>query len=427
MRLLLITYYFPPCGGAAVQRWVKWLPDLIKAGFEVTVLTTRDGDYPVLDESLLADIPPQVRVLRTRTPSWDMWWKLLSGKTSALPHGSLVAEGRSSLARRVLVWMRLNLIIPDLRRFWNPAANKSAVAFLRQNPIDIVITTGPPHSTHLLGLRLKQRFKFAWVADWRDPWTSIYYLQLNPPSRLSMWLHRRLEKKVAYAADLNIVVSEYLQSELAGARSRVIYNGFDASKFPPAPAAISAKKDRDILRLKYVGNVTEGQDLEALADVVANGLEAVDFELSFVGTKLRPEQDKLLRERFGGKLRCTGFLPHQEALREMRSAHILLMLVNYYPGSQGMLTTKLFEYLAAGKKILCLGPHGGEAEKLILEYSAGSCFDKSELGAAKDFLRSWHGVWCSGMSMDNSADVSALSSQSQALKLVEHLRRLKKG
>ena len=427
MRLLLITYYFPPCGGAAVQRWVRWLPDLIKAGFEVTVLTTRDGDYPVLDESLLADIPPPVRVLRTRTPSFEKWWNLLAGKTSALPHGSLETEGKSSLARRVLVWMRLNLIIPDLRRFWNPTAYKSAVDFLRQNPIDIVITTGPPHSTHLLGLRLKQRFKLDWVADWRDPWTSVYYLQLNPPSRLSMRLHRRLEKKVAHTADLNLVVSEYLKTELAGANSCVIYNGYDSSKFSSFSSAPTDPVARVILRLKYVGNVTEGQDLEALSDVISNGLEALDFELSFVGTKLNPEQDALLRECFGCKLRYTGFLPHQEALREMRSAHILLMLVNYYPSSQGMLTTKLFEYLAAGKKILCLGPHGGEAEKLILEYSAGACFDKSELDAAKHFLRTLHQDWVSGMSLDNRADVSALSSQSQALKLIEQLRRLKKG
>ncbi|HRQ68571.1 MAG TPA: glycosyl transferase, partial [Candidatus Syntrophosphaera sp.] len=157
MRILLISYYFPPCGGAAVQRWHKWLPVLVESGIEVTVLTTASGDYPVLDPSLEQEIPPQVKVLRSGAPSTAKLWKALFGKRSSVPYGDLSTNAKTGFLRKALIWARLNLIIPDARKFWNPSALKTATAFLKTNLVDAVITTGPPHSTHLIGLELKKR------------------------------------------------------------------------------------------------------------------------------------------------------------------------------------------------------------------------------------------------------------------------------
>ncbi|MGC9362669.1 MAG: glycosyl transferase, partial [Candidatus Syntrophosphaera sp.] len=153
MRLLLITYYFPPCGGASVQRWLKWLPDLVEKGFDVTVLTTLDGDYPARDESLLREIPPEVEVLRISTPKFSKFWKIMFGSDKTIPYGDLSPDSKDGFLRRVLIWTRLNLIIPDMRRIWNPRAYKAALAHLREKPADVLITTGPPHSTHLIGLK----------------------------------------------------------------------------------------------------------------------------------------------------------------------------------------------------------------------------------------------------------------------------------
>ncbi|MBW6513406.1 MAG: glycosyl transferase [Candidatus Syntrophosphaera sp.] len=427
MRLLLITYYFPPCGGASVQRWLKWLPDLVQRGFEVTVLTTRSGDYPYLDDSLLAEIPPEVKVLRSHAPSSGKIWKLLMGRNSSLPHGNLGSMKNAGLRHKIIVWLRLNLVIPDLRKAWNPSAYKTAVEHLRHNPTDIVITTGPPHSTHLLGLKLKQRHKLRWVADWRDPWTSIYYLKLNPPSALSMRIHRHLERKVALGADLNTVVSEYLAKQLPSVNSSVVYNGFDARKFDSLRDQTFGNENGTTFRLKYVGNITEGQEIGLLIRMIAEALQGERYQLVFIGTRLSDEQRELLRDLMPGSHLARDFVPHQEALAEMVDSEVLLLLINYYEGSEGMLTTKLFEYLASGTKIFCLGPKGGEAEKLILGYDAGAFLDAEDTKNGQDYLRKLFKAWERKEDIENHRDVSALSSQNQALKLIKQLEGIKRG
>jgi glycosyltransferase involved in cell wall biosynthesis len=425
MRLLLISYYFPPCGGAAVQRWLKWLPELVEKGFEVTVLTTLNGDYPIRDESLLGEIPSEVEILRVPTPSVSRIWKMIFGSGTRLPYGDLSSTKKDNILRRMLIWIRLNLVIPDMRRIWNPGAYKAAIQHLRKKPTDILITTGPPHSTHLLGLKLKNRFKITWVADWRDPWTGIYYFQLNPPSAPSMSLHKKLERKVAMNSDLNTVVSQHLANQLPGKHNVVIHNGFDAQKFTLIQSEESSRTES--FRLKYVGNLTEGQKFQPLIEIIIDALSNEDFCLTFVGTGLTPEQKNYLEDVIPGKYVCKEFVPHDEALREMKDAEVLLLLINYYEGSQGMLTTKLFEYIASGTAILCLAPKTGEAEAMITQYSAGACFEVKKKQAAVDYLRGVHGIWAEGKEIKNKKDVSALSSQNQVLKLIKEFHSLKRS
>ena len=420
MRILLISYYFPPCGGAAVQRWLKWLPELVDAGFEVTVLTTEGGDHPVQDTSLLKEIPPEVRVLRSEAPSLSKFWKLLFGEKSELPHGSLDLETNASPLKKALVWTRLNLIIPDVRKIWNPSALRHATRFLRKNPVDLVITTGPPHSTHLVGLKLKQRHNVKWVADWRDPWSSIYYLKLNPPSKFSLNLQRRLEQKVAKSADLNIAVSNHLASQLPSKNTEVIYSGFQ-----PVPVS-EAEEKTSKYRIKYVGNITEGQRFEEAVKLIKNALAGKDFELRFVGTALSQNQRKFLADNLPGQHSISGFLPHQQALAEIADCELLLLLINYYDGFQGMLTSKLFEYIGSGNRIFCLGPRGGEAEELINKYGHGACFDVDETALAGAKLKSLYEAWEAGENDKNQADNAELSSARQAQKLIALLRGLNK-
>lgn len=427
MRILLITYYFPPCGGVSVQRWLKWLPDLVQKGFEVTVLTTLDGDYPLRDENLLAEIPPEVRVIRTRTPQLGKLWQLILGKKSSIPYGNLGQSDSDGLLRKVLIWLRLNLIIPDIRMFWNPRALRAAVDYLRKHPTDIVITTGPPHSTHLVGLKLKRRFGIPWLADWRDPWTSIYYLKLNPPSAPSRLMHRYLERKVALNADLNTIVSENWAAQLPGNNTRVIYNGFDSRKTALINWGDKDEKRTGPFLLKYVGSLTEAHDFGLLVDVLSRIEKDLDFELIFVGTTLTKEQSDQLEKQIPGKFRITGFVSHQQALQEMADANLLLILIKNVDGFEGMLPAKTFEYIAAKAKILYLGPHGGETEKLIRKFEAGAGFDNSETSATLDYLRSLYVSWKSGQDIRNQKDVSALSSQNQAVKLISCLESIKKG
>lgn len=425
MRILLISYYFPPCGGAAVQRWHKWLPELVEKGFEVTVLTTEDGDYPVLDPSLTKEIPPQVKVLRSGTPSTARLWKLLFGQQSSVPYGDLSTSRSTGFFQKALIWARLNLIIPDARKFWNPSALRAATAYLRANPTDVLITTGPPHSTHLIGLELKKRHHLRWIADWRDPWSTVYYLKLNPPCGLSLRRHRALERKVAETADLNIVVSRHLARQLTGKNKVVIYNGYDARKSALAKKDMQPATDR--FRIKYVGNVTGGQKLAESLALIRSAFPEGGYELSFVGSRLSPDQLRILAEEIPGSYIYKGFMPHERALAEMADCELLLLLINYYEGFEGMLTTKLFEYIASETKIFCISPHGGEAEELITKYQAGACFNIDEKGAAAEFLSSLYASWKNGENLRNKADTSDLSAQEQAGKLISWLKGEKKG
>ena len=183
MKILLLSYYFPPCGGAAVQRWLRFSRALVKQGHSLTVITTEDGDYPYMDESLLAKLPPKLKVLRSRPLGFGRLWSILGQKH--LPYGSLRTEIRDSFITKLLYWLRLNLIVPDLRIGWNPSAYKLAEKELKADRYDYVISTGPPHSTHLIGLKLKRRYGIQWRTDFRDPMSDIYYLKLSQIGRAS--------------------------------------------------------------------------------------------------------------------------------------------------------------------------------------------------------------------------------------------------
>ncbi len=424
MRVLLITYYFPPCGGAPVQRWLKWLPDLVANGFEVTVLTTEDGDYPVRDESLLAEIPQEIEVVRCPAPNPGKIWSVAGRRKTKLPYGDLSKNSHPGKFKRILIWLRLNLIVPDLRVVWNPGAYWCAVGILRTRPIDLIITTGPPHSTHLLGLKLRKRFPVKWAADWRDPWSTIYYLQLNPPLKPVLAWHQYLERRVARGADLNVFVSEYLARQFKDFNTTVLYNGFDSRKLSHVPESYAT--DSRVFRIKYVGRLTEGQDFDFLLKIIEDSLADKSVLLKLVGTALSGEQVAQLTEILPDKHEIIEFVPHSRALDEMANSEALILLINDYPGFEGMLTTKLFEYLASGTPILCLGPHGSEAESLISEYKAGGCFARSETQQAGQYLRGLFTDWQTGQARRVKSDVGPLSSQAQALKLIGKLHAIEK-
>ncbi len=355
-KLLLISYYFPPCGGAAVQRWLRLLPALVDKGYQVTVITTENGDYPHIDTSLLAKVPSEIKVLRSRPFSFTHIWRALGQKE--LPYGSLEHKKEDGLLKRALYWIRLNVIIPDARIGWNGSAYKLALTELRTADYDGVITTGPPHSTHLIGYKLKQKHGVRWFSDFRDPWSEIYYLQLGKPSKLTMLAHKYLEAKVIKNSDAVLVVSKAIAHALPAGNKAVLYNGYSAEDFTEHKYQKSDK-----FRIKYVGQLTAGQNIQPLKQALQACKELAEIELSFIGTGEVPA--------FTQPVRKMPFVPHREAIREIVNAELVVLVINDYQGFEGMLTTKLFEYIAARTPILCISKPGGEAEELINRTNSG--------------------------------------------------------
>lgn len=400
MKLLLISYYFPPCGGAAVQRWLRFVTALTKQGHQVTAITTQDGDYPYLDDSLLAKLPPNIKILRSRPLNYSGLWRNLGQKE--LPYGSLESKKSDSALKRFLYWVRINLIVPDMRIGWNAGAYKLAAAELKRNSYTAVITTGPPHSTHLIGLKLKARFHITWCTDFRDPWSDIYYLKLNPPSRITMKLHKRLEKKVIQSADLNFIVSRSIAESLPEGRKEVLYNGFDKADFQDL-----SYQRVSMFRIKYVGQLTAGQDSSLLLDAVSELPFLSDTEISFIGTRDLPSTQL--------PVRITPFLPHREALNELVNAELLVLIINTYEGNKGMLTTKLFEYIASRSPILCIAAPGGEAEEIILQTKSGVVLQDKQ--AIMSHISTLYSLWQQGNDLRCQGDISFLDTDNQISKL----------
>lgn len=400
-KILLITYYFPPCGGAGVQRWMRILKYLPAMGWDVTVLTTNNGDYPIIDESLTAQIPEDIRVIRTKTPVFGNFYKRFTKDKDGLPYGSLKAKTTDSLIKRILYWLRINIIIPDARIIWNRFAYKEAVKLLNQERFDLVITSSPPHSTQLVGLKLKQKFNLKWVTDFRDPWADIFYLKSAGQNRIAYQINKRWEKRVIESADLNLVISDSIKEGFPAGEKITFTNSFDPADFSVIPYIRSEK-----FRIKYVGKITEAQDIESVITALNELPETFSaLEFTFIGT--------FVYNPFNSDFTVVvkDYLPHAEAIGEMINAELLVLLINDYPDNEGMLTTKLFEYLGAKVPILCVGPDVGDAKEIIEATKAGFSCEYGDIEAIKGYVSAVFSDWQLGKTptMNNNENYSIVN------------------
>ncbi|HCX59281.1 MAG TPA: glycosyl transferase [Candidatus Cloacimonas sp.] len=407
MRILLISYYFPPCGGAPVQRWIRFIPRLVEAGCHITVLCSKDGDYPFLDEALCAKIPDSVKVIRVKAPSLQKGWKALFGKDKAIPYGRLPRQ--AGIFAQFLIRLRLNLIIPDLRVFWNPAAYKAAFEELKRGHYDLIITTGPPHSSHLIGMKLRRQLSIRWLADFRDPWSEIHYMKLNPPCALTRKLHKYLEAKVLASTDTALIVSEAISKALPEGKKEVILNGYDPRDFEGMKYSASG-----VFRIKYIGQLTAGQDPDIISELCRNIKR--DFRLSFFGTRLNPEEELSLSKSCANPVEMKAFVSHKEALKEMVDSELLLLLVNDYEGNQGILTTKLFEYIASGSPILCFSHPSSAAARILMTIDNAKVFSYQDIADAT--------AWVDKMELGQrrKGNIDSYSIDKQLVKLLDALK-----
>lgn len=387
--VLFITYYWPPSGGAGVQRGLKFVKYLPQHGVRPLVLTVdpAQASYPASDPSLLADVPADVRVLRT--PSFEPLRLLAAlGGKGAVPHAGFATGGREGLLKRAMRWVRGNWMIPDARRGWVRHAVKAAIPLIEQEGIGTVVISSPPHSSQLIGLRLKERFpRLRWIADLRDPWTDIYFAAELLKGRRARRIDGAYETAVLRQADAVVVVGPSMRTAFVQSHGRelehklhVIPNGYDAddlrgiARHPPP-------KDR--LRITYVGTMAGSYAPQAFFEAVAQaaGRASLPIEIRFVG-----QVGEAVREaaaRAGVAHRCVWNAPvaHAKALEEMVAAHVLLLVIPEGPGAERILTGKLFEYLAAQRPILGLGPEDGDAARIVAECGAGAFFARERTAA----------------------------------------------
>ncbi|QNM97369.1 glycosyltransferase [Chitinimonas koreensis] len=402
MRILLIAYYYPPLGGAGVQRPLKFSKYLARAGVELTVICA-DNPHYTQDASMLAEIPAGAEVIRIAhapLPARVLAWlrRRRSGTAATKPARPAAVQSAPLSAtggwreRLLRLWSALQY--PDEQRAWAAAAYPQARRLVESGRIDLILSTSAPVSAHWLAWRLARASGTAWVADFRDLWLG------NPAYQAPRWrrtLDRRLEAALLDAADGVTTVTETLAARLTAQRSRTalpvraISNGFDEADFAdlqPLP------RNPHIRRIVHVGTFYGHQSPEPLLDAAAlaleqGRLEAQQLQVRLIGN-IGSRFDGAL-QRFEachpGVLERVGYMAHREALREMVSADALLLVVGGSGESvQGVMTGKIFEYLRAGRPILMIGPADCAAAELIGQCGAGAVVPQHDTAAIADRL-----------------------------------------
>ncbi len=390
-KILIITYYWPPCGGAGVQRWLKFTKYMPEFGWEPYVLTV-DPDYaryPAIDESLKKDINPSLEVYKTKALNYFRFGKSFKSSVNEISGSD---TGNNSINNRVARLIRGNFFIPDPRKGWNRYAIRKASELIREEGINYVVTTSPPHSTQLIGLKLKSLFPdINWICDLRDPWTDIYYYNKFPgiwPARL---YDRRLERKVLITADKIITVGKSM-AELFVKKIKdkekditVITNGYDEEDFE----GISFDRGNNRTVITYVGSMSDQYPirgfLATLNELYLSGeLKKLAFRL--VGNISSGIKAIIDRFPVSDAIEYISYTDHKKAIKYMADSTILLMLIPDNKQNKIIITGKLFEYLRSKRVILCIGPPEGDAAGIINEMNSGSTFEDNDIESIKSFL-----------------------------------------
>jgi len=372
-KVLLITYYWPPSGGSGVQRWLNFTKYLSDFNIEPIVFTVSNPNYAIEDNSLI--VSENIKVIRQ--PIWEPYRlaSFFSGKNTKETSSGFLDESHS-YKTRIVNYIRANYFIPDARKYWVKPSVKFLKKYISENKIDTIITSGPPHSLHLIGLKLQEGLNLKWIADFRDPWTQIDYFHKLPFSKRAKEQHFYLEKLVAQKANAILVVSKTMQSFYAKFNKNVfvISNGFD-----------SVKTDNQVdldkkFSLTHIGLLNADRNPEMFWEVI-NELrnEYQDFNeailIKLVG-RVAPEVIKSIsKNSLNDAVELIDYLPHNQVMAYQKTTQILLLFVNRVPSAKGIMTGKIYEYLQAKRPILAIAPTDGDLADVINKTQSGNVID----------------------------------------------------
>lgn len=429
-KVLIITYYWPPVGGAGVQRWLKFSKYFREFGWEPVIYTPSNPDFPIYDETLLKDVPKDLTVIKTEiTEPYDIYRKIMRKKKNETVNQGFLSEGKENTSlQSLMIWIRGNFFIPDARKFWIKPSIKYLSNYIKKNKIDAVISTGPPHSMHLIAMGLKLKHNTPWIADFRDPWTQIdFYSQLKLSSFADR-KHKQLENKVLTKANKVVTVSPSCASDLGKLGNRkvdVITNGFDADDFsvneqlPLYPGFTfhhtgALNKDRNPYTLwKVLGDLCkENQALKK------------DLVLKFTGKTDAIVFESLKEQGLNDNAQRIDYMSHSEIVKAMMQSPILLLPLNNTPNNKGVLSGKLFEYLAAKRPIFGIGMPDGDAAQILNETQAGSICDFDDYEGTKKAVLSLYEKYKNNQLSINSSSIDKYSRKSCALEYTQLLNHI---
>lgn len=424
-RALIITYYWPPAGGPGVQRWLKFVTYFKEFGIEPVVFIPDNPHYPLQDKSIVSEISDGIEIIRFPIKEPYRLAKIFSKKKTNQVSSGIITSKKQSFLERMLLWIRGNFFIPDARIGWVKPSVAFLNKYLSENKIDVVITSGPPHSLHLIGMALKENKGVKWLADFRDPWTTIHYhnsLRLNNTSKKK---HLELESKVLNYADFVVVTSKNTKlefQEITKTPIEVITNGYDISEKIISIPDVS-------FSLVHIGSLLSDRNPEVLWKVLSELIIedpsfAKDLNIKLAGAL---SDDILFSiKKAGLKENCNvlGYVSHQQAIQLQHNAQILLLVEMDRPETKAIIPGKLFEYLAAERPIIAMGPCGSDVETIIEETNSGKYFGYSEEEKLKDQIRSYYKEFKLGRIAINSQNISKYSRRVLTSKMSDLILKL---
>ena len=440
-RVLIITYYWPPSGGSGVQRWVKFAKYLPKEGWQPVIYTPENPELTTIDKTLAAEIPREAEIVKTHIFEPYGIYRKLMGKGSSTDLKALTSAGsdgnevnpvnggKKSWKQKLSLYIRGNFFIPDPRIMWARPSVKFLKSYLKKHPVDAIVSTGPPQSMHLIGLELSKATGLPWLADFRDPWTKIFYfkhLELTPRSEAK---HQALEKKVGDGATRVIAVSPMVKKDFEAITStpvELITNGFDEEDFNDPFEA------DEYFNITHTGLFASDGDPEILWKVLAAKCqEDKEFRkllrIRLVGKTDQEIVNSIETAGLGPNLVNLGYQSHEVAVREQRNASVLILPLRKEPEYEAVLPGKLFEYLASRRPILGIGQTDGAMAQVVRNTGSGIVYDWNDEQKIRRWVDfSWE-EFKNHELLDNATDISMYSRRRLTKRLASLLEEITKS
>ena len=397
-RVLIISYYWPPSGGPGVQRWLKFVKYLPEYNIEPILFVPKNANYPLIDNSLTDKVDTDLKVIThpiTEISKFLPKFEFLKSVRA----GNISIPANQSFFQKVFFFIRGNLFIPDMKIFWKNSSVNFLSDYISKNNIDAIITTGPPHSVHLIGLELKRKLDVKWISDFRDPWVNLNYLNRFHLLSSSKKSHKSLRNKVLINSDAVIVTSEKLKNLFLNITTNVfkITNGFDYIN-----KEINLDKKFSI---SHVGSLYPERNPKFLWDVLEelfDGSLFSDLQINFIGNTSEKIKKELSKRKFEKSINFYDYVDYNKATELMCSSQVLLMVEVNDEESSYAIPGKLFDYLNSKRPIISIGPTDSEVAQILNNTASGKFFNYHEVHSLKSHIKKLYERFKNGSNNSNT-------------------------
>ena len=419
-RVLVISYYWPPTGGSGVQRWVKFAKYLPSEGWQPVIYTPENPEQLAVDASLEAEVPAEAEIIRRHiVEPYELYKKMLrkSGHSKEAVEVNPVNAQNKSFLQKIAMWVRGNLFLPDPRCLWIGPSVRFLKKYLKEHPVDLIVSTGPPQSMHLIGMRLAEETGLPWIADFRDPWTKIFYFKHLSMTRWTENWHRKMEKKVLDEASAVVAVSPLVQQDfqvMTQTPVELITNGFDECDFHDDPLAMAAGGPDMPFTITHTGLFAADGNPTVLWDVLAEKcMKDAKFRKQLKIHLIGKTDEQIIKAinaaGLSENLHDMGYQPHARAIDEQRKASLLILPLRKEPEYKAVLPGKLFEYLASWRPVLGIGQPDGAMSMILKDTQAGTVIDWEDRNAMRQHIDNCWEMHLKGELKASNGDISRFS------------------